>query len=111
MTGWSRRDVLKAGAGAAAIAVPMVALSAGPAAAARPTAAGAGTGAGDGPELGGRELAALGGGQVIFSIRHAARGEVAIYHGRNEVVVQDRALVARIVRAATDAGGGAGTGI
>ena len=55
-------------------------------------------------ELDSNELAAaFDGGQVIFSVRDAARGEVAIYHGTAEVVVNDRSLVARIVRAANAA--------
>jgi hypothetical protein len=58
----------------------------------------------DNPQLDSTELAAaFDGGQVIFSVRDAARGEVAIYHGTAEVVVNDHALVARIVRAANAA--------
>jgi hypothetical protein len=91
----SRRDLLRASAGAA-VAVPMAALvGASPATAASHA---------DDPELDSTELAAaFAGGQVIFSVRDAARGEVAIYHGTAEVVVHDRALVARIVRAANAA--------
>jgi len=91
----SRRDLLRASAGAA-VAVPMAALvGASPATAASHA---------KDPELDSTELAAaFDGGQVIFSVRDASRGEVAIYHGTAEVVVHDRALVARIVRAANAA--------
>lgn len=95
MTGWTRREMLRAGAGAAMVAVPMAALSV--------SQAGAATGD-TGAALAQDELDAVGGGSVMFSILDAATGEVAIYHGRNEVIVQDRALVARIVRAARLAG-------
>ena len=91
----SRRDLLRASAGAA-VAVPMAALVGGAPAHAAPHAKDA--------ELDSNELAAaFDAGHVIFSVRDAARGEVAIYHGTAEVVVNDRALVARIVRAANAA--------
>jgi len=90
----SRRDLLRVSAGAA-VAVPMAALVGAAPAAASHT---------DNPQLDSTELAAaFDGGQVIFSVRDAARGEVAIYHGTAEVVVNDHALVARIVRAANAA--------
>ena len=36
----------------------------------------------------------------MFHVRDAAAGEVAILQGPNEVVVQDKQLVARVMRAA-----------
>lgn len=95
MPEWTRRDLLRASAGAAAIAVPMAAL-----AGSASTAA-----ADDVRDLDDQELAVFAGGQVVFSVRDAARGEVAIYHGVDEVIVRDRALVARIMRAANTGAG------
>jgi hypothetical protein len=39
-------------------------------------------------------------GPVMFCVHDAKRGEVSILHGTDEVVVRDRQLVARILRAA-----------
>jgi hypothetical protein len=39
-------------------------------------------------------------GPVIFSVRDARSGEVSILHGDAEVIVRDRQLVDRILRAA-----------
>ena len=90
MSGMSRRDLLRASAGAAAVAVPMSALSAG------------GLAAADG--VAGRlaDEAALhetGQGPVVFSIKNPEKGEVSVLQGTNEVIVRDRQLVARILRA------------
>jgi hypothetical protein len=95
MSELSRRNLLRASAGAAAIAVPMAAL-------AGPRVASGGSHIAE-AELNSVETAAFGGGRVLFSVRDAATGEVAIYHGTDEVIVHDRALVARIVRAANAA--------
>ena len=87
----SRRTLLRASAGVAAIALPMSAL------------AGCDPGANQAkaePELQPEELAAFGEGTVVFHVRDAAAGEVAILQGPNEVVVQDKQLVARVMRAA-----------
>jgi hypothetical protein len=96
MPDWSRRDLLRASAGAAAVAVPMAALGSNAVSAAARESGGA--------ELGSRELAdrldRLDG-PVLFRVRDARRGEVSILHGTDEVVVRDRQLVARILRAAT----------
>ena len=91
MSGMSRRDLLRATAGAAAVAVPMSALSAGGIAAAggyvdRLADHPAPTDAGAGP--------------VVFSIKNPAKGEVSVLQGTSEVIVRDRQLVARILRAA-----------
>ena len=40
---------------------------------------------------------------VMFCVHDARRGEVSILHGTSEVVVHDRALVARIMSAANAA--------
>jgi hypothetical protein len=45
-----------------------------------------------------------GAGPVIFSITNAAKGEVSVLQGTNEVVVRDRQLVAKILRAANRRG-------
>ena len=87
MAGMSRRDLLRASAGAAAVAVPMSALSTGGMAAAAEHVADDATLANAGP--------------VVFSIKDPSRGEVSVLHGSDEVVVRDRQLVARIMRAAT----------
>lgn len=85
----SRRDLLKASAGAAAVAVPMVALSGAPAYAAADDA--------DAVEL---DAEPMGRTPVMFCVHDADRGEVSILHGTSEVIVQDRRLVARIMKAA-----------
>jgi TAT (twin-arginine translocation) pathway signal sequence len=109
MSGMSRRDLIKASAGAAALAVPITALSrsAGGAAA-------VGTASGSTPETrpehapevgagadGASSLTAFGAGPVMFCVHDAARGEVSIMHGADEVIVRDHRLVARVMDAAT----------
>ncbi len=105
MSGMSRRDLLHASAGAAAIAVPMSVLSsrgAGAASAAEPAAAaGAATATATSTES---EAAAIDdhvdvSGPVMFCIHDARAGEVSILHGDAEVIVRDRQLVDRILRA------------
>lgn len=93
MSPWSRRDVLRRGAVTAA-AVPAAALAGKPVVAAATAADRAG-----GSDLDQWELAAADQ-PMLFAIHDAARGQVAVYHGRSEVVVTDPALVSRIVRAA-----------
>ena len=97
MSGLSRRALLQASAGAAALAaVPISALSSG-----RAAAAAAGRRRDprrrDGLHPGDRRWPA---GPVMFCVHDAARGEVSILHGADEVIVRDRQLVARIMRAA-----------
>ena len=87
----SRRTLLRASAGVAVIAVPMSALAACDPASSSTNAE---------PELRPEELEAFGDGAVVFHVRDAATGEVAILQGPNEVVVQDKQLVARVMRAA-----------
>lgn len=95
MTGMSRRDLIRASAGAAAIAVPISALSASGA-----TAAGtAGTAHTDDLEAGPDAALDLAG-PVMFYVHDVGSGDVSILHGTDEVVVHDRALVNRIIRAA-----------
>jgi hypothetical protein len=84
----TRRDVLRASAGAAA-AVPVAALGVNAASAA--------------PEP--EELAILdraGHEPVMFFIHDVERGEVSILRGKNEVVITDRRLVGRLLRAADE---------
>jgi hypothetical protein len=96
MPDWSRRDLLRA-SGVAAVAVPMSTLVAAAPAAAAPS-----------PEavLQPEELAAFGAGAVVFNFLDAARGDVAILQGADEVVVRDPQLVARVMRAAKSAQAG-----
>ncbi|RPI09056.1 MAG: hypothetical protein EHM63_05325 [Actinobacteria bacterium] len=96
MPDWSRRDLLRA-SGVAAVAVPMSTLVAG-----APVGAASSSEAALRPE----ELAAFGTGAVVFHVRDAARGEVAILQGADEVVVRDPQLVARVMRAAQSAQAG-----
>ena len=88
----SRRTLLRASAGVAVIAVPMSALAACDPGGNQTTKAE--------PDLQPEELEAFGQGTVVFHVRDAAAGEVAILQGPNEVVVQDKQLVARVMRAA-----------
>jgi hypothetical protein len=88
MNKWTRRDVLRTSAGAAA-AVPMAALG---------TRAAAAAGDDVVSESDLADLSATG--PVMFCVHDAKRGEVSILHGDDEVVIRDRRLVARILRAA-----------
>jgi hypothetical protein len=93
----SRRTLLRASAGVAAIAVPMSALAACDPMTNATNAE---------PELQPEELEAFGDGTVVFHVRDAATGHVAIMQGAQEVVVQDKQLVARVMRAANAAQAG-----
>ena len=96
MSGMSRRDLLRASAGAAAVAVPMSVLSSEIAGASGRSAAAAAAASNAAIEHQGPALA----GPVIFSVLDARAGEVSILHGTSEVIVRDRELVDRIMRAA-----------
>ena len=101
MSQLSRRDLLRAGAATAAVAVPVV------------TLAGSGTGFvapnthADVDDIEGfeRALAALQAEGVsvdepmMLLVDDARLGRVSILHGTSETVVEDRALVGKIVRA------------
>ena len=107
MSGMSRRDLLRASAGAAAIAVPMSVLSsrgAGAARAEHSAAAGAAVTATesalDVADTDHAAALAAFSGPVMFCVRDARAGEVSILHGDAEVIVRDRQLVDRILRAA-----------
>jgi len=91
MPDMSRRTLLRASAGVAAIAVPMSALAACDPTSSQPKAD---------TDLSPEELSSFGDGTVVFHVRDASRGEVSILQGANEVVVQDKQLVARVMRAA-----------
>ncbi len=94
MKSWSRRDVLRVSAGAA-VAVPITVLGSTAASAAiAPDATAAAGPAADGSP------GQVTGAPVMFCIHDARRGEVSILQGTHEVVVRDRALVARILQAA-----------
>ena len=90
MNDLSRRDLLRASATAAIVAVPMAALAGSPANASVRDA--------DDVTL---SKASPGSAPVMFCISDAARGEVSILHGESEVIVQDRRLVAQIMKAAS----------
>ena len=98
MSGMSRRDLLRASATAAAVAVPMSALGSQVAGAAAATAPDPGTpnATGAAGVVAGADLV----GPVLFSVLDASRGEVSILHGTSDVIVRDRQLVERIMRAA-----------
>ena len=91
MNQWPRRNLLRVTAGAA-VAVPMAMLGGAVADAASPgTAADSRRPAPDVPDVQG---------PVMFCVHDAQRGEVSILHGTDEVIVRDRDLVARVLRAA-----------
>jgi hypothetical protein len=98
MSQWSRRDLLKrAGAASAAAAGAAVALNPGGALAATTARGQQST---DEPALDAAEAAAVSAdGPLMVCIRDAQGGDVSILHGTEEVVVRDRRLVAKIVRA------------
>jgi len=100
MSGMSRRDLLRASAGAAAVAVPMSALSAGGFAAATGASQAGGAAAGHDAADSVDDVQFDVSGPVIFSVRDVQSGEVSILHGMQEVIVTDRQLVNRIIRAA-----------
>jgi hypothetical protein len=103
MSGMSRRDLLRASAGAAAVAVPMSVLAShGAGASSVQRAAAAAGAAATHVAPGAVEHAATPDltGPVLFSVRDARSGEVSILHGEAEVIVRDRQLVDRILRAA-----------
>jgi hypothetical protein len=88
MSEWSRRNLIRA-SGAAAVAVPMSALISTTAEASAKT-----------PDVSQADLDAFASESVMFVVRDAARGEISILHGEQEVVVRDRDLVARVAGAA-----------
>jgi hypothetical protein len=96
MSQWSRRDLLKR-AGAASAAGAAVALNSGGALAATTSRGQQST---EEPALDAAEAAAVSAdGPLMVCIRDAQGGDVSILHGTEEVVVRDRRLVAKIVRA------------
>jgi hypothetical protein len=104
MSGMSRRDLLRASAGAAAVAVPMSVLAshgAGASSVHHAAAGAAGAAAAAGSLEASQHVDTYDvSGPVVFSVRDARSGEVSILHGDAEVIVHDRQLVDRILRAA-----------
>jgi hypothetical protein len=97
MSQWSRRDLLKRAGAASAAAGAAVALNSGGALAA--TRSGRAHPS-DESDLDAVEAAAVAAdGPLMVCIRDAHGGDVSILHGTEEVVVRDRRLVAKIVRA------------
>ena len=99
MSRWTRRDLLRATAASAAVAVPAVGLRGSAAGAASRSADGAGD---DEPEaFDAAEVTAAG--PLMVCVHDAEGGNVSILHGTEEIVVSDRRLVSRIVRAKSGA--------
>jgi hypothetical protein len=90
----SRRSMLKgtAAAGAAGLAATTIAGMAAPASAAIRTR--------HTPAAAGQEHEHASHDAIVVHVRNAATGELDIFHGTSETRVQDRALAARIIRAA-----------
>jgi len=89
MNDLSRRSLLRGGAGTA-VAVPMALLGSKMAAAAEAA-----------EDAGVIDPVSISTDQpVLFCVHDASTGEVSILHGGSEVIVRDRKLVARILRAA-----------
>ena len=99
MSGWTRRDLLRATAASAAV-VPAVGLRGSYA-----NAAGRSPNADDDTEtFDAAEAAAVSAaGPLMVCVRDADGGDVSILHGTEEIVVRDRRLVAKIVRAKSGA--------
>jgi hypothetical protein len=102
MSRWSRRDLLRASAASAAVAVPAVGLRG-----SNVLAAKGGNERQPGheePALDAAEAAAVSAaGPLMVCVHDADGGDVSILHGTEEIVVKDRRLVAKIVRAKSGA--------
>ena len=98
MTRWTRRDLLRATAASAAVAVPTVALHGGAVGAGRSPG---GVGDDEAEAFDAAEVTAAG--PLMVCVHDAAGGAVSILHGTEEIVVKDRRLVSRIVRAKSGA--------
>ena len=100
MSRWTRRDLLRTTAASAAVAVPAVALRGNIAGASRSPNGSAD--AGDEPAaFDAAEVNAAG--PLMVCVHDAEGGAVSILHGTEEIVVNDRRLVSRIVRAKSGA--------
>jgi hypothetical protein len=99
MSRWTRRDLLRATAASAAVAVPTAGLRGSSAFAASRSP---GDTADDEPEA--FDAAAVtAAGPLMVCVHDAEGGNVSILHGTEEIVVSDRRLVSRIVRAKSGA--------
>jgi hypothetical protein len=96
----SRRDLLRAGAASAAVAAPVVGLGRGAFAA---SPGGNQPGAEDAALDSAEAAAVTADGPLMVCVHDAAGGNVSILHGTEEIVVKDRRLVAKIVRAKSGA--------
>jgi hypothetical protein len=100
MSRWTRRDLLRTSAASAAVAVPAVALRGNIAGATRSSQGSAD--ADDEPTaFDAAEVTAAG--PLMVCVHDAEGGAVSILHGTEEIVVNDRRLVSRIVRAKSGA--------
>ena len=101
MSRWTRRDLLRATAASAAVAVPAVGL----ARQQPPPPRRAPGAAADDPEAFDAAEAAevTAAGPLMVCVHDAEGGNVSILHGTEEIVVSDRRLVSRIVRAKSGA--------
>jgi hypothetical protein len=97
----SRRDLLRAGAATSVVAVPTVGLGRNVLAASSSGGAHHGV---EEPALDPAEVAAVSAaGPLMVCVHDAAGGNVSILHGTEEIVLEDRRLVAKIVRAKSGA--------
>ena len=102
MSRWTRRDLLRATAASAAVAVPAVGLGSNYANAARRSPdAGADADLETFDAAEAAEVTAAG--PLMVCVHDAEGGNVSILHGTEEIVVSDRRLVSRIVRAKSGA--------
>jgi hypothetical protein len=100
MSRWTRRDLLRASAASAAVAVPAVGLRGSIAGASRSPHGSAEYG----DEPAGFDAAEVtAAGPLMVCVHDAKGGALSILHGTEEIVVNDRRLVSRIVRAKSGA--------
>ena len=99
MSRWTRRELLRTTAASAAVAVPAVGLRGSIASSTSPSPRGS---ADDDPTT--LDAAAVtAAGPLMVCVHDAEGGNLSILHGTEEIVVNDRRLVAKIVRAKSSA--------
>ena len=98
MSRWTRRDLLRTTAASAAVAVPAVALRGNIAGASRSP-----HGSADDEPAAFDAAEVTAAGPLMVCVHDAEGGAVSILHGTEEIVVNDRRLVSRIVRAKSGA--------
>ena len=98
MSRWTRRDLLRTTAASAAVAVPAVGLRGNIAGASRSP-----HGSADDEPAAFDAAEVTAAGPLMVCVHDAEGGAVSILHGTEEIVVNDRRLVSRIVRAKSGA--------